>query len=799
MPAVHVLPQMRLGAAAPAATPAADPLAWRSLPWAAQSYVALVTGVGVVMLGAAFPLEFPNPVLFATLLVASCLTSAWKVNLPLAQTSGATLSMSYAANLAALLLLGAPYATIVAAAGVWTQCAVNVKVPYPVYRTAFSMAAEVVTMQATAAVYGWLGGGTAPLTLVDLPKPLVGAIVAYFCVNTGLVTGAIGLSTGQSPWKVWCEDFLWSAPSFMVAGAAGAVAAVVLQRGQWGHAILMAAPVYLTYRTYRIFVGRLDDQRRHAAEARRLHDETLEALLQARRAEQAVVQEKERLAVTLRSVGDGVITTDLTGRVLLLNEVAERLTGWRQDEAIGQPLSAVFRTFDPETRAPRDLSGIDSLAGADAPRESRCTVLVARDLTEQRIEEIAAPLCDSSGGQIGMVLAFRDISDALKVQAEHAKASKLESLGLLAGGIAHDFNNLLMTIIGNVAMARVSDSQRGPATRALAEAEQACMRARQLTWHLLSFATGGVPVKETIGVAAPLNEAIRLALRGLNTSCRVQIPDDLRAIQADERQLIQAFANVLENAHEAMPQNGSIEIEGANTFEPLDRWENALRVPAGHYVTISIADSGTGIPRDQLCRVFDPYFSTKPGRTGLGLATAHSILKNHGGFVSIESASGRGTRVKLSFPALPIRSRADFTSIRAGRGRRRVLVMDDDASNRILSVNMLEFLGYATTAVDDGTRAVEHFMRARDAGAPFDAVMLDLMVPGGMGGKEAIVQLAEADPAVKAILVSGYSSDPAMTEFGRYGFAAVLAKPFSVHELSMTIDFVLGAPACRIH
>ena len=202
-----------------------------------------------------------------------------------------------------------------------------------------------------------------------------------------------------------------------------------------------------------------------------------------------------------------------------------------------------------------------------------------------------------------MVLAFRDISDALRVQAEHAKASKLESLGLLAGGIAHDFNNILMAIIGNVAMARVSDPQTGPREAALTEAEQACIRARQLTWRLLSFASGGVPVREAIAIASPINEAVRLALRGVNVSCRVDTADGLWAIQADERQLVQAFTNVLVNAVEAMPQKGVIEIRGENTFEPMDRWENALRVRAGHYVRVSIADTGIGISREHLCRV----------------------------------------------------------------------------------------------------------------------------------------------------------------------------------------------------
>jgi PAS domain S-box-containing protein len=615
-----------------------------------------------------------------------------------------------------------------------------------------------------------------------------------------LVTGAIALSTKQPAWKVWHDDFLCSAPSVMVAGTAGAIAAVLLARGQWWHALLMTAPVYLTYRTYEVFVGRLDDQRQHAAQAWRLHDETLEALLQARRAQRALLQEKEHLAVTLRSIGDGVITTDLDGIVLLMNDVAERLTGWSQQEATGQALSAVFQTFDPETRAPRD-SSVSTLMGTGRPGSGRCTLLVARDLSEQPIEEIAAPLRDTSGRMIGMVLAFRDISDALRVQAEHAKASKLESLGLLAGGIARDFNDILTAIMGSVAMARVSDRQTAPREAALTEAEQACVRARQLTWRLLSFASGGVPVREAIAIASPLNEAIRLALRGVIVSYRVDVDtaDGLCAIQADERQVVQAFTNVLVNAIEAMPQAGAIEIRGENTFEPVERWENALHVRTGHYVRVSIADTGIGISKEHLCRVWDPYFSTKPGGSGLGLATTYAILKDHGGHVSVESPPGGGTIVRLNFPALPIRSRSGHTPVVAAGDKRRVLIMDDEASDRVLAINMLQLLGYDTAAADDGSGALDLFKSALRAGAPFDVVMLDLKVPGKVGGKEAIAQFVAADPAVKAILVSGYTRDPAMTEFWTYGFSAVLTKPFRLQELAVTMDFVIGAPACRVH
>jgi signal transduction histidine kinase/ActR/RegA family two-component response regulator len=256
-------------------------LLWTALPRAARLYVALVIGVGAIALIAFFPLAFPKPILFAGLLVIGCLTSIWKVTLPLPVTSGSTLSVSYAADLTALVLLGPRQAMLVAVVGVCAQCTLNIKHPYPLYRTVFSMAAEAITIVATGAAYAALGGLSAPLSIAALAPPLVGAIAAYFAVNTWLVAGAIALSTGRRVWDVWHNDFLWSGASFMVAGTAGAIAAIVIDRGQQWLAVLMLAPVYLTYRTYQLFVGRLEllererAARASAEQANRLKDQFL--------------------------------------------------------------------------------------------------------------------------------------------------------------------------------------------------------------------------------------------------------------------------------------------------------------------------------------------------------------------------------------------------------------------------------------------------------------------------------------------------------------------------------------------
>ena len=280
-------------------TAAREKDSWSTLPRAARLYVVLVVLSGTTTLVGLFPRVYPQPVLFAAMIAAACLTAAWKVNLLLPLGSGATLSVSCAAKLMALLLLGPSQAIIVAAAGALTQCAYKIRQPYPAYRTVFSVAAEIVTMSATGTVYQWLEGTTGGLDPTTLAGPVVGAIVTYFLMNTGLVAGAIALSTGRHVVDVWRNDFLWSGVTFMVAGSVGALAAVVIDRGDHWLAVLLLAPVYLTYRTYHLFLARFEDQQRHMSEISRMHRETVEALSQAHEAERLLATEKERLAVAL--------------------------------------------------------------------------------------------------------------------------------------------------------------------------------------------------------------------------------------------------------------------------------------------------------------------------------------------------------------------------------------------------------------------------------------------------------------------------------------------------------------------
>jgi PAS domain S-box-containing protein len=780
---------------------AADPTSFWALSPATRLYVAAITAAGAGVMIWFAPSSIAHPFAFAVLVVLSCLTSTWKVMLPLSLSNGCTLSVSYVADLMALMLLGPHEAMIVALAGAWVQCTVRVKQRYPPYRTAFSLAAEAITMQATGAVYVALGGFAADPNLIALQKPLVGAIATYFLVNSTIFAVVIALAGRQRIWRVWNENFLWSAPSFMVAGVMGAIAATIIQHGHHWLAVTMFAPVYLTYRTYHVFLGRIQDQQRHVEETRQLHAEAVEALLQARRAEQALAAETERLTVTLRRIGDGVITTDLNGTVLLINDMAQRLTGWQDDQAVGQPLDTVFRTLDRQTRQPCTvrvaIRDQDDRAGA-----TRCTLLAARDLTERPIEESSAPLCDAAGNTIGMVVAFRDISDALKAQEERARADKLASLGLLAGGIAHDFNNILMAVMGNLSMARVSLPPQGAAGLSLVEAEKACVRARQLTWQLLTFSKGGVPTKKTIAVPRLLEECASLVLRGTPVRCTFDIDPDLAAVHADAVQLQQVFSNILINAQQAMPGGGVIEVTAKNRVETVRRFEHALPVEPGPFVRISIADAGIGIPAENLGSIFDPYFSTKQKGSGLGLATSHSIVKNHGGFVAVESRLGRGTTLHVNLPASvapAVTDTAEWTMVTPPGHRGRVLVMDDEPAIRLIAAQMLHYLGHEAVVTDNGHAAIEQYRRALERQQPFDAVMLDLVMPGAMGGRETIEGLAALDPAVNAIVLSGYTQDSVLAQYRDYGFKAVIAKPFTLQELNSALHAVIVPRHCQVH
>ena len=401
-----------------------------------------------------------------------------------------------------------------------------------------------------------------------------------------------------------------------------------------------------------------------------------------------------------------------------------------------------------------------------------------------------ATFVDKDGALAGLAGIMIDVTDRKKAEEDRLQFSKLESMSILAGGIAHDFNNILTTILGNIGLAMLNRKLGEEEIESLVQAEQACFRAQELSGQLLTFAKGGAPIKKVISLAKLVRESGKLALAGSKSRCEFSIPEDLWSVEADEGQINQVINNLLINADQAMPSGGIIKIEAGNVIveEGSD-----LPLSEGKYVKLTITDQGIGIPSKYLDKIFDPYFTTKQKGSGLGLATAYSIIKNHSGHIKVESQVGVGTTFYIYLPAKeaePVAALDEQVTPIIGQGK--VLVMDDDEKIREILCRMLGRLGYEADSASDGSQAIEKFVKAKESGRPFDAVILDLTVPGGMGGKETIEKLLKIDPQVKAIVSSGYSDDPIMANFKEYGFSEVIAKPYRVVELSKILQRVIS-------
>jgi len=382
-----------------------------------------------------------------------------------------------------------------------------------------------------------------------------------------------------------------------------------------------------------------------------------------------------------------------------------------------------------------------------------------------------------------------DISERKQLEAERAKAQKLDALGTLAGGIAHDFNNLLQGVFGNIAAARAALPDATEAAALLDDSEQALERAVQLTNQLLTFARGGKPLKKRLDLGPLLEAAARFALSGSSAGVAFDVAPDLPPVEGDEAQVARVVQNVVLNAAQAMPRGGVVRVRARAVTAPAPE---TPQLAPGRWVSLAVQDTGVGIPAAALPRIFDPYFSTKAGGSGLGLATVYSIVKNHGGFVDVRSEVDAGTTVFVYLPAAPeLPARSAPASIPAPARRVRVLVMDDEPMIRSVSTKLLTALGHAPDAVEDGAIAVERYARAKERGEPYDFVILDLTVPGGVGGLEALARLRAIDPDVRAVVSSGYSDDAAVAEYRAHGFRAVLRKPYTLHMLRDTIADVL--------
>ncbi|MBM3235800.1 response regulator [Candidatus Poribacteria bacterium] len=532
-------------------------------------------------------------------------------------------------------------------------------------------------------------------------------------------------------------------------------------------------------------------------EDRELHS-VIEIALYKHKMEKKLKESEEWLFTTLKSIGDAVIATDAEGRVKFMNLVAQDLLGWKPKDATGKPLQDIFNIVNEETGEQVENPVARVIREGIVVGLANHSVLIAKDGTKKPIADSGAPIKDDKGNIIGVVLVFRDITEQRKMEQELQKIQKLESIGILAGGIAHDFNNILTAILGNISIAKIKANPKDEIYARLVEAEKASLQAKDLTQQLLTFSKGGAPIKKTESITELIKDSAEFALRGSNVKCEFFIPDDIWPVEIDKGQISQVINNLIINADQAMLGGGIIKVRVENVapvgaMRPCQAVaEHALPIKEGKYVKIEIEDEGIGIPKEHLSKIFDPYFTTKQKGSGLGLATSHSIIKRHDGYIAVESELGVGTTFYIYLPASSkqIFSTKEFEE-RPVLGKGRILVIDDEEAVRNVAGSMLKHIGYEVEFAKDGVEALELYQKAEASGQPYDAVIVDLTIPGGMGGEQVIKKLLEIDPNVKAIVSSGYSTDAIMSNFKQYGFSGVVTKPYRIAELGETLSKVI--------
>ncbi|MBI5204174.1 MAG: PAS domain S-box protein [Nitrospirae bacterium] len=501
--------------------------------------------------------------------------------------------------------------------------------------------------------------------------------------------------------------------------------------------------------------------------------------------EAAIKESEEKYRMLIENIQDGVFIIQ-DAKIKFLNEAFAKIIGYTAEELVGIDIQKLI--------APEDLDIVmeryqERLAGKDVPKEYEFLML-HKDGATRVIVNMLVGLADYQGRTASMG-TVKDVTEHKLMEAELQKAQKLESLGILAGGIAHDFNNILTAITGNISLAKMYAQPGLEVFDILTEAEKASLRAKNLTTQLLTFSKGGIPVKRLSSMPKLIKDSCSFALSGSKIKCEISSPDNLWPVEIDEGQISQVIHHMIINAQQAMPEGGIIKVKAENITADA---EHPLPLKGGKYLKISIKDHGIGISEEHLAKIFDPYFTTKQEGSGLGLASAYSIIKKHDGHITAESKLGEGTTFYIYLPAsekkIPIVKDTGISS--ASRGRGKVLVMDDDDTVRLVVGRMLGQCGYEAEFAEDGDKAIDLYKKAKETGQPFDAVIIDLIIPAGMGGKEAIKKLIEIDPDIRAIVSSGYSDDPVLSNFKEYGFKDAMAKPYEIAELRQILHKVIS-------
>ncbi|KAF0144003.1 MAG: PAS domain S-box [Nitrospirae bacterium] len=406
------------------------------------------------------------------------------------------------------------------------------------------------------------------------------------------------------------------------------------------------------------------------------------------------------------------------------------------------------------------------------------------------VETKAFPIKDTSGNVTSVIETINNITEKYLLEEERLKTQKLEAIGTLAGGIAHDFNNLLMGVFGYISMAKTKTNDPEETISMLEHAEKALKMSVNLTHQLLTFSKGGTPVKNIIALHSVINNSVKFALSGSRTKFKIDIDKGLLSVEADEGQISQVIQNIVLNADQAMPQGGVVMLRAKNIEMP--GYSNMLPLARGRYVEVAIQDNGIGIPEELMPKIFDPYFTTKQKGSGLGLATSFSIVKNHGGMIHVKSEPGKGSTFYIYLPAIEAEQQEEVRPAVARILRKgKILLMDDEEIVRMVNTKMIKDLGHEVETAEHGEEAIEKYRKAQDSGEPFDIVILDLTVRGGMGGQDAIKELLRLDSGVKAVVSSGYSEDAVLSDSKSCGFKAYLTKPYDQNMLKDMIDALL--------